>query len=52
MKNVEELELLMENEYGETKEEEDSLLAERIDVIQKTINSGVPRWRDHPSLKS
>ncbi|KAL6182658.1 hypothetical protein ACLB2K_044073 [Fragaria x ananassa] len=52
MKNVEELELLMENEYAETKEEEDSLLAERIDVIQKTINSGVPRWRDHPSLKS
>ncbi|XP_050375830.1 SWI/SNF complex subunit SWI3A isoform X2 [Argentina anserina] len=51
LKNVEELELLMEKEYVEIEEEEKSLLGERIDIIQKTLNSGVPRWRDHPSLK-
>ncbi|XP_062030149.1 SWI/SNF complex subunit SWI3A isoform X1 [Rosa rugosa] len=52
IKTVEELELLMEKEYTEMEEEEDSLLEERIDMIQKTLDSGVPRWRDHPPVKS
>lgn len=52
LKNVEELELNMKKEYAEIEEEEDFLLGERIGVIQKTFDAGVPRWRDHPSVKS
>lgn len=52
IKNVEELELNMKKEYAEIEEEEDFLLGERIGVIQKTFDAGVPRWRDHPSVKS
>ncbi|KAI9079659.1 hypothetical protein K1719_038280 [Acacia pycnantha] len=50
-KHFEELELLMEKEYAEIEELKNSLLSERIDVLQKTFSAGVPRWKDYPSLK-
>lgn len=41
----------MEKEYAEMEELKDCLLAERIGVLQKAINAGISRWRDH-SVKS
>ncbi|KAG7954208.1 hypothetical protein I3843_11G004400 [Carya illinoinensis] len=51
IKHFEDLELIMEKEYAEMEELKDCLLAERIGVLQKAINAGISRWRDH-SVKS
>ncbi|XP_040987054.1 SWI/SNF complex subunit SWI3A [Juglans microcarpa x Juglans regia] len=51
IKHFEDLELIMEKEYTEMEELKDCLLAERIGVLQKAINAGISRWRDH-SVKS
>ncbi|XP_054813020.1 SWI/SNF complex subunit SWI3A isoform X1 [Prosopis cineraria] len=48
-KHFEELELLMEKEHAEMEELKNSVLTERIDVLQKTFSAGVPRWKDYPS---
>lgn len=41
-----ELEVMMEKEYNQMVELEDSLLTERMDVVQKAIDGGVSRWKD------
>ncbi|XP_006347622.1 SWI/SNF complex subunit SWI3A [Solanum tuberosum] len=52
MKHVEALNLMMEKQHGQMKDLEESLVTERMDILQKIFNSGVSRWRDHASVKS
>ncbi|KAL5543847.1 hypothetical protein UlMin_007631 [Ulmus minor] len=52
MKHFEELETIMKKKYEEMEEIEDVLLGERIDVLQRLFKAGIPRWKDHVSIKS
>ncbi|PQQ17221.1 SWI/SNF complex subunit SWI3A [Prunus yedoensis var. nudiflora] len=52
LKHFEDLELIRKKECAQIEEVEDILVEERINILQRTFDSGVPRWRDHPSLKS
>ncbi|KAF8390681.1 hypothetical protein HHK36_025208 [Tetracentron sinense] len=52
VKHFEELELIMEKEYTQIEEMKESLIVERIDILQRAFNAGVSRWRDHSSVKS
>ncbi|KAJ7957214.1 SWI/SNF complex subunit SWI3A [Quillaja saponaria] len=51
IKHFEDLELLMEKEYSEIEEQKESLLEERVDVLQRTFSAGISRWKDFPSIK-
>ncbi|KAK3000400.1 hypothetical protein RJ639_021054 [Escallonia herrerae] len=42
----------MEKENAQMEELEESLLAERMNVLQRILNAGLSRWRDHTSAKS
>ncbi|XP_021690141.1 SWI/SNF complex subunit SWI3A isoform X1 [Hevea brasiliensis] len=46
------LELIMEKEYAELEDLKESLIEERIDVLQRAIAAGMPKWRDHTCVKS
>nr|GEY59562.1 SWI/SNF complex subunit SWI3A [Tanacetum cinerariifolium] len=46
MKLLNEAESIMEKEFAQMTELEDSLLTERVDVIEKGIDAGVGRWKD------
>lgn len=52
LKHFEDLELIRKKECAQIEEVEDILVEERINILQRTFDSGVSRWRDHPSLKS
>ncbi|KAK4362758.1 hypothetical protein RND71_017999 [Anisodus tanguticus] len=52
MKHVEALNLMMEKQHGEMKDLEESLVTERMDILQRIFSDGVARWRDHASIKS
>lgn len=52
MKHVEALNLMMEKQHGQMKDLEESLVTERMDILQKIFSAGVSRWRDHASVKS
>lgn len=52
IKHFDDLELIMEKEYTEIEDLKDSLLAERIEVLQRAVNAGICRWRDHFAVKS
>lgn len=42
----------MKKKYAEMEELEDILIEERINVLEKAFKAGIPRWKDHPSIKS
>ncbi|KAM1025558.1 hypothetical protein ACFX14_038594 [Malus domestica] len=46
------LEQIMKKEHAQIEDVEDFLVQERINVLQRTFDSGVPRWMGHPSIKS
>ncbi|PON77235.1 Otx2 transcription factor [Parasponia andersonii] len=52
IKHFEDLEVIMKKKYAVMEEIEDILLAERISVLQKAFKDGIPRWKDHPFVKS
>lgn len=52
MKHVEAMNLMMEKQHGQMKDLEESLVTERMDILQKIFSAGVSRWRDHASVKS
>ena len=52
VKHFDELELLMEKEHAEIEALKDSILTERIDVLRRTLRSGVTKWKDYPCVKS
>ncbi|KAK9278317.1 hypothetical protein L1049_027882 [Liquidambar formosana] len=52
IKLFEDLEMIMEKEYAIIEEVEESIIAERIDVLQRLFSSGISRWRDHTPVKS
>ncbi|KAF2311549.1 hypothetical protein GH714_024719 [Hevea brasiliensis] len=46
------LELIMEKEYAQLEDLKESLIEEQINVLQTAITAGMPKWRDHTSVKS
>lgn len=42
----------MKKEYAEMLELKECLVAERIDVLQRALSSGVSKWRNHACIKS
>ncbi|XP_059645490.1 SWI/SNF complex subunit SWI3A [Cornus florida] len=52
IKHFEHLELIMEKEYAQVVELEESVTAERINVLQKVFNAGISIWRDNTLVKS
>ncbi|RVX17765.1 SWI/SNF complex subunit SWI3A [Vitis vinifera] len=52
IQHFEDLELIMEKEYTHLKELKESIIAERIDILQRVFNAGISRWRDPISVKS
>ncbi|CAA3032892.1 SWI SNF complex subunit SWI3A [Olea europaea subsp. europaea] len=52
MKYFDELELIMEKENAHIEELEESLVADRLNVLQRIFNAGISRWKDHASVKS
>ncbi|KAK7316837.1 hypothetical protein RJT34_00586 [Clitoria ternatea] len=52
VKHFDELELLMEKEHAEMEILKDSVMTERIDVLQRTFQSGITRWKDYSCPKS
>ncbi|KAE8123841.1 hypothetical protein FH972_018763 [Carpinus fangiana] len=51
-KHFEDLGMIVEKEFDEMEELKSSLLAERIEVVQRAVNAGISRWRDHSAVKS
>ncbi|KAK2981688.1 hypothetical protein RJ640_002997 [Escallonia rubra] len=49
IKHLGDLELIMEKEHAQREELEESLQAERMNVLQRVLNAGLSRWRDHTS---
>lgn len=52
MEHVEALNLMMDKQHGQMKDLEESLVTERMDILQKIFSAGGSRWRDHASVKS
>ncbi|KAJ9676581.1 hypothetical protein PVL29_021879 [Vitis rotundifolia] len=52
IQHFEDLELIMEKEYTHLEELKESIIAERIDILQRVFNAGISRWRDPISVKS
>ncbi|XP_062115887.1 SWI/SNF complex subunit SWI3A [Humulus lupulus] len=52
IKHFEDLEVMMKKKHAEMEEMEDILLEERINVLQQAFTAGIPRWKDHPIVKS
>ncbi|KAF2311526.1 hypothetical protein GH714_024567 [Hevea brasiliensis] len=52
IKHFDNLELIMEKEYAELEDLKESLIEEQINVFQTAIAAGMPKWRDHTSVKS
>lgn len=51
MKDLEDLELIMEREYAEMEDLKETITSERVDILERALNGGISRWRDHPFLK-
>lgn len=51
MKDIEDLELIMEKEYAEVEHLKEEITSERVAVLERALSGGISRWRDHPSLK-
>ncbi|KAM7483474.1 hypothetical protein LguiB_008057 [Lonicera macranthoides] len=51
MKHIEDLEVIMEKEREQMEKVEESILEERMNVLQRIFNAGISRWRDHTSVK-
>ncbi|XP_050225949.1 SWI/SNF complex subunit SWI3A [Mercurialis annua] len=51
MKNFDNLEVIMEKEHAELEDLKESLMEERIDVVQKAIAAGLSKWREHSFSK-
>lgn len=51
IKYFEQLEHIMEKEYAEIDGLKGLVVSERISILQKALNAGISRWRDHFSLK-
>jgi len=49
-KYLEYLERMMEKEHALLDESKDSIIADRIDTLQRIFASGISRWKDHSSL--
>lgn len=52
MRYIGDLELIMEKEYIQMEELEESLISERMKVLQKIFSAGISRWRDHTAVTS
>ncbi|TKY73677.1 SWI/SNF complex subunit SWI3A [Spatholobus suberectus] len=52
VKHFDDLEFLMEKEHTEMENLQDSFLTERIDVLRRTLRSGITRWKDYSYVKS
>ncbi|XP_077227778.1 SWITCH/sucrose nonfermenting 3A [Tasmannia lanceolata] len=50
IKHFEELELIMEKEYSEIQKVKESILGDRIDLLQRAFKAGISRWRGIPVL--
>ncbi|GAB2223659.1 hypothetical protein Droror1_Dr00004397 [Drosera rotundifolia] len=46
MKHFDDLESIMEKEHAHLEELKESILAERIAILQKIFSAGIPRWKD------
>lgn len=46
MEVLKEVEVIMEKEFSEMTGVEESLVAERLEVVEKVIDAGISRWRD------
>ncbi|XP_030451623.2 SWI/SNF complex subunit SWI3A isoform X2 [Syzygium oleosum] len=51
IKYFEHLGHIMEKEYAEIDDLKGLVVSERISILQKALNAGISRWRDHFSLK-
>lgn len=51
-KYLENLEMIMEKQQDQFGEFEEDIVAERMKVLQEIISAGIPRWKDHTSMKS
>ncbi|XP_038709924.1 SWI/SNF complex subunit SWI3A-like [Tripterygium wilfordii] len=45
IRHFEDLELIMEKQYAEMEEQKECIIGERIDVLRKTFNSGMSKWK-------
>lgn len=52
MELLKEVEGIMEKEYSQIAEVEESLVVERMEVVGKAVDGGVSRWRDRTVVKS
>ena len=52
IKHFEDLEGIMKNQHAEIDGIEDILIAERINVLRTSFKAGIPRWKNHSSLRS
>ncbi|EEF51740.1 SWI/SNF complex subunit SWI3A [Ricinus communis] len=52
IKHFDNLELIMEKEYAELEELQESLIEERMDVVQRAIMAGLSKWRDHSAART
>lgn len=52
MKYFEDLELIMEKEHAQLEELEESLIAERLNVLQRLFTTGISKSKEHTLMKS
>ncbi|KAJ4850119.1 hypothetical protein Tsubulata_000590 [Turnera subulata] len=52
IKHFDDLESIMEKEYAELDELKESLIEERIEVLQRVLGAGISKWRAHISARS
>ncbi|KAK4486155.1 hypothetical protein RD792_008823 [Penstemon davidsonii] len=52
MKYFEDLEVIMRKEHAQLEELEESLVAERLNVLQRMFNAGIDKSKDHILVKS
>ncbi|CAA7400555.1 unnamed protein product [Spirodela intermedia] len=52
MKHFGELESIMEEQYAQIQQLKEDILQEWIDISQRALSAGIPRWKDHGLPKS